>query len=59
VWAQVKQKSQETFNVSNMERLVNKRLDNVAQEDRAACVHRTIKLQEDDFAKELGCDEIL
>jgi hypothetical protein len=62
VWDQVKleaAKKNKTFKISDVERLVNGELDKVTQVDWAACVHCAVKLQDDDYAKELGHDEIL
>jgi hypothetical protein len=42
-----------------MVRLVGKETDKVTQADWASCVHHAVTLQEDDYAKELGCDKIL
>lgn len=45
--------------MSDVEELVNKELDNVTIEDWVKCVKHAVKLQEEDFAKELGRENIL
>jgi hypothetical protein len=52
-------KKNKTFKISDVERLVNEELDKVTQADWTFCVYHAVKLQEDDYAKELGCDKIL
>jgi hypothetical protein len=42
-----------------VERLVNEERDKVTQADWAFFAHPAVKLQEDDYAKELGRDKIL
>jgi hypothetical protein len=62
VWAQVKRevaKKNKTFTMAEVERLTNEELARVTQEDWASCLRHTEKLQEEDFAKEIGRDEIL
>jgi hypothetical protein len=44
-------RKQKTFKISNMERLGNKELDKVIQEDWASCVYHTVRLQGNDYAK--------
>jgi hypothetical protein len=41
-------KEKKTFKISNMERLDNKELDKVIQEDWASCVYHTAEQQEND-----------
>jgi hypothetical protein len=43
--------SKVTFKISNMERLGNKELYKVIQEDWASCVYHTAELQGNDYAK--------
>jgi 3-methyladenine DNA glycosylase AlkD len=60
VCTQVKQevtKENKRFNISDVERWVNKESDRVTQADWASWTHTTVKLQEEDYTKEL-CDEI-
>jgi hypothetical protein len=45
--------------MAEVERLTNEELDMVTQEYWASCVRHAEKLQEEDFAKEIGRDEIL
>ena len=51
-------KTKSTFNLTDVERLMNEELDNVTQAQWASCV-RHAELQEDDFLKEIGRDTIL
>jgi hypothetical protein len=49
-----RKKEKKIFKISNMERLDNKELDKVIQEeDWASCVYHTAEIQENDYAKEL------
>lgn len=62
IWAQVKRevaKKNTTFKISDVERLVHDELDKVTCEDWARCVRHVEKLQEEDFEKEIGREEIL
>jgi hypothetical protein len=61
VWAKVKwkiPKKGKTFNISTVERQVSKDPDKLTQADRASCVFHAVKLQKDDYAKDLGHDKI-
>ena len=42
-----------------MEKLINDELDDVTKEDWVKCVKYADKLQEDDFVKEIGLENIL
>jgi hypothetical protein len=62
VWSQVKQevtKKNKIFTFSEVETLMNEELDRVTQERWASCIKHAESLQEEDFAKEIGQDEIL
>jgi hypothetical protein len=62
VWAQVKRevaKKNKTFAMAEVGRLTNEELDRATQEDWAPCVRHAEKPQKEDFAKEIGQDEIL
>ena len=45
--------------MKDVERLVNEEIDNVTQKDWESYVHHAEKLQDEDYMKEIGCDEIL
>jgi hypothetical protein len=52
-------KKNKTFQISDVERLVSEEPDKVTQADWASYIHHAVKLQDDDYAKELGRDKIL
>jgi hypothetical protein len=45
--------------MAEVETLTNEELDRATKEDWASCVRHAKKLQKEDFAKEIGQDEIL
>jgi transposase len=57
IWAKVKREVAEnnsTFKIQDVRRLLEEALERVSKEDWANCVQHCNKIQEDDFAKEIG-----
>jgi hypothetical protein len=62
VWSQVKRelaRKNKTFKISEVEGLMNEELGRVTEENWASCVRHAENLQEEDFAEEIGRNEIL
>ena len=62
IWARVKGEVADkntTFKLADVERLMHDALGNVTPEHWASCVQHAERLQEEDFEKEVGRDEIL
>jgi hypothetical protein len=51
-------KENKRFKISDVERWVNKQSDRVTQAYWASWKHTAVKLQEEDYTKELWCDKI-